>query len=1100
MSETEVESGGPGGGETIIVDRRRRAGRILGWIVIGLLIVVLAAIAILWMERRPIARNVIDHQLAGKGVKGSYRLDRVGLRTQQISNVVIGDPAHPDVTAKTVQVQMRIRWNGNIDVYRIVARGVRLRGTVGPKGKVSWGQIDELLPPPSGKPFSLPDVSVDVADSSISLSTPWGPLGFAVVGSGNLTGGFTGRFVSSSPRLLTKTCQAINVRGSAAIEIKARHPHVIGPLTAASFACPASRISVVEPRLELNANFAEGFNNYDASARIMSRVLTAGDNGLADLNGRITFAGDPADTKGAINLAARKSRLGTISADRTRLSGRYRLRTEAGTLVMAGHYAANGASLAPAMISGLTGALQATASTPVGPVASAIGNAISKSAGSFDVSGGLRLDNLPHHGSARVTDATIDTATGGHATITGGNGVSYFWPSGALRLDGTLRMSGGGLPTGFVTLHQSANGAISGAGHFQPYTAAGTRLALSTLDFQAQPNGSTRFSTLASLSGNFSGGRVSNLHLPIDGRVGPNGSILIGQSCTIISFDQVRMQQLELGRTRFPICPTGAAIISRSAGGALSVGGRIDHPAIAGRIGSAPMRVIASSVLLSQSGFSGRSVELRLGKPESPVAVNAGSLSGAFVRGGASGVFAKGDGTIGNVPLQMTEMGGHWRFVNGRLAIDGGLLVNDRVDPSRFYPLKSNDVHFVLDNNRITATGILRHPGTGTEVTDVSIAHNLNSGDGHAILDVPGITFGPNIQPDELTRLTEGVVALVQGTVSGQGRINWSRSGAVASTGDFTTRSMDLAAPFGPVAGLSTSIHFNDLLGLTTPPGQAATIASVNPGILVENGVVHYQLLPHQLVKVERGEWPFMGGRLILQPTILNFGSPSAKRLTFQLVGLDSKTFIDNLGFPGLAITGKFDGVLPMIFDENGGRIVGGRLDSRPPGGEFAYEGTKPKAGIVAGLAFDLLSDVNYKSMIIRLDGDLAGEFATRFTIEQVSLGHRGGFLAGLARGAFSNIPLKVNLNISGPFRALIQMAKGFKDPTNVIAPVMPFPLDSPGIVTETHLLKKDEEQTATTLVNQIDVSTKVQPAQFPPPPTSRPQSPPPPTSPPSEK
>ena len=54
------------------------------------------------------------------------------------------------------------------------------------------------------------------------------------------------------------------------------------------------------------------------------------------------------------------------------------------------------------------------------------------------------------------------------------------------------------------------------------------------------------------------------------------------------------------------------------------------------------------------------------------------------------------------------------------------------------------------------------------------------------------------------------------------------------------------------------------MLGLTTPPGQTLAVKSINPGILVENGVIRYQLLPHQLVKIERGEWPFMGGRLIL--------------------------------------------------------------------------------------------------------------------------------------------------------------------------------------------------------------------------------------------
>jgi hypothetical protein len=172
-------------------------------------------------------------------------------------------------------------------------------------------------------------------------------------------------------------------------------------------------------------------------------------------------------------------------------------------------------------------------------------------------------------------------------------------------------------------------------------------------------------------------------------------------------------------------------------------------------------------------------------------------------------------------------------------------------------------------------------------------------------------------------------------------------------------------------------------------------------------------------------------------------------------------------------ITGNFDGVLPMIFDEQGGRLVGGRLDSRPPGGEFLYTGTKPDAGLMAGVAFDLLSNIRYRSMIIRLDGDLAGEFATRFTINEVSLSNKGGFVAGIVRGAVRKIPLRVNLSIRGPFRALIQMAKGFKDPTTVIQPVMPFPLDAPGIVTETRTLRKDEDQTRTTPLNEVEATTQ---------------------------
>jgi hypothetical protein len=548
----------------------------------------------------------------------------------------------------------------------------------------------------------------------------------------------------------------------------------------------------------------------------------------------------------------------------------------------------------------------------------------------------------------------------------------------------------------------------------------------------------------------------------------------------VVTFDYLRMQQIQLGRTRLPVCPTGPAIISQSPGGALHVGGRISNPSLAGRLGSSPMSLKASSILLSQAGFNGSNVALRIGKAASPVVLNAKTLRGEFTKGGASGTLSNADAVIGNVPLMMTDMDGRWRFVGSRLTIDGGLMVSDRADPPRFYPLKSDDVRFVLANNRITTTGSLRHPGTGTLVTNVDIEHNLNSGSGHANLDVPGISFGPNLQPDDLTRLTEGVVALVQGTLRGEGRIDWSGSGAVTSTGDFSTQNADLAAPFGPVQGLTTSVHFTDLLGLESSPGQIARVRSVNPGIIVNDGVIRYQLLGNNLVKIERGEWPFMGGRLILEETILNFGSPSPKRLTFDLVGFDAKQFIDSLGFEGLEITGTFDGVLPMIFDENGGRIVGGRLDSRDPGGEFRYTGTKPKAGMMVGVAFDLLSDIKYQSMIIRLDGDLAGEFATRFSISQVSLGNRGGFISGLVRSAFKNVPMVVNLNIHGPFRSLIQMAKGFKDPTAVIAPVMPFPLDAPGIVTETRILGKEEDQKRLTPIDEVDVSTK------PPPPSEK--------------
>jgi hypothetical protein len=374
--------------------------------------------------------------------------------------------------------------------------------------------------------------------------------------------------------------------------------------------------------------------------------------------------------------------------------------------------------------------------------------------------------------------------------------------------------------------------------------------------------------------------------------------------------------------------------------------------------------------------------------------------------------------------------------------------------------LRSNDFRFRLGGNKVIAGGSLVHPGTGTRVANVDMEHALSQGRGHADLVVPGLTFNEGFQPDELTRLTEGVIALVRGTVTGRGRIDWTGSGNVTSTGEFSTANMDLAAPFGPVSGLTTTVRFSDLLGLETEPGQVATVASINPGILVENGVIRYQLLSNQMVKIERGEWPFMGGRLVLQETILNFGRPSAKRLTFEVIGLDAKTFVDTLGFDQIEATGVFDGVLPMIFDDNGGRIVGGRLDSRPPGGSLSWVSPMPGLGFAQRIAFEAIRDLRFRSMIIRLDGDLAGEFAARLSIDGVALGQTNR-TQRIVRGLLSRVPIKLNVNIRGPFRALIGTAKSLSDPRQIISDVLPQPLeDVPGIVTEVR--RREEETTAT--------------------------------------
>ncbi len=55
------------------------------------------ALIAVWIERRPIATHFLKGEFERRGVQAKYHLDKVGFRTQQVSDLVIGDPSRPDL-------------------------------------------------------------------------------------------------------------------------------------------------------------------------------------------------------------------------------------------------------------------------------------------------------------------------------------------------------------------------------------------------------------------------------------------------------------------------------------------------------------------------------------------------------------------------------------------------------------------------------------------------------------------------------------------------------------------------------------------------------------------------------------------------------------------------------------------------------------------------------------------------------------------------------------------------------------------------------------------------------------------------------------------
>jgi hypothetical protein len=483
------------------------------------------------------------------------------------------------------------------------------------------------------------------------------------------------------------------------------------------------------------------------------------------------------------------------------------------------------------------------------------------------------------------------------------------------------------------------------------------------------------------------------------------------------------------------LCPAPGGPILRMGPGGTRIAAGASRLDLAGRLGETPIRLASGPVGFAAPGtLSARAVEVTLGREG---AASRFQLAGLTARIGkdVAGRFEGTDVKLAGVPLDLLGAAGSWRYAAGALTLaEGAFRLVDRRPDARFQPLAGRGGTLSLKNNIILANALLAEPTSGREVLRLTLRHDLGSGAGRADLSVPGIAFDDRVQPVTLTRLALGVVANVRGSVRGEGAIAWT-SAATTSGGRFTTDALDFAAAFGPVTGASGTIVFTDLLNLVTAPDQRLHIASINPGIEATDGEVRYELRPNSQIAVLGGQWPFLDGTLTLEPTALNLGIAEVRRYTLRVAGIDAAKFVERLDVPNMAATGRFDGVLPLVFDEDGGRIEGGQLNSRPPGGNVSYVGalTYKDLSTMANFAFDALKSLDYREMRIAMDGAIAGEIVTRVRFTGVSQG--AGAKQNFLTRRIAHLPIQFNINLRAPFYQLITSFKSLYDPAYVKDP-----------------------------------------------------------------
>lgn len=993
-----------------------------------------AGLGFAWFSREQIASNVIEGQLETYGIPATYTIERIGGRRQVLRDVVVGNPARPDLTVERAEIRIAYRL-GTPRIGRITLVRPRLYGRlVG--SRVSFGTLDRAIYRDTGQPPGLPALDLAVQDGRALIRTPYGPVGAKIDGRGLLSDGFAGTLAVAAPSLAAAQCRASDLSLFGRLTTLAGQPRFVGPARLAGLDCPGQRLALGRAAAALDLTSDASLGAYSGRADLDAGPLRYADYRAG--GARLALSGNWKNGLLDVRhtLRARGVTSPQAAANRLALEGSLRAQGSLASLDVRSDVEGTGLRPGPAFQRTLATIARQGEGTLLAPLARQFAAALSRQARGSAFAADLAVRR--RDGASSVMVPRAELRGGGGARILSLSRVeAAFGGTGAPRLAGNIATGGPGLPQLTGRMERTASGGAAFRLVMQPYGAGNASLAVPELAVVQGSDGAIGFAGRVLASGPLPGGSARGLTLPVSGRWAPGGRLTLWRECVDVRFDRLQFANLAIERRGLRLCPPrGRAIVQGSASG-LSIAAGAPRLDLAGSLGRTPIRLSSGPVGFAYPGvMTARSIAVALGPVATASRFTVSNLTARLGGRDIAGNFEGADVRLAAVPLDLRDATGNWRYAGGVLSLtDGDFRLVDRQADARFEPLVARGGTLRLADNIITAEALLRHPATGRVVTEIDLTHNLAAGRGYANLAVPGLVFDRQLQPVALSQRALGIIANARGTITGTGRIDWTADG-VTSTGEFSSEGLDFAAAFGPVKGARGTVRFTDLIGLTTAPGQTLQVASVNPGIEVTDGEFTFQLRGGRLLAVQGGSWPFMGGRLILKSVDLNFGVEEERRYEFEIVGLDAATFIARFELPNIAATGLFDGTVPIVFDASGnGRVEGGLLTSRPPGGNVSYVGdlTYKDLSPIANFAFDALRSLDYRRMTIGMNGSLTGEIVTNVNIDQVRQGE--GARRNFITRALANLPIQFRINIRAPFYQLITSFKSLRDPAAVRDP-----------------------------------------------------------------
>lgn len=1017
----------------------------LGRIVMVVLAIALVTLAGLWFNRENIAGNVIEDALAEQGLVASYEIESIGPQRQVLRNLVIGEADAPDFTADSLAVDLEYGL-GVPSLGAVEIENARLFGSYR-DGSLSFGSLDPVLFAESDGPPALPQIALAVRDARARIDSDFGVIGIKLDGEGQLDDGFVGTLAATAPGIGAENCRAATATAYGALTIEDSAMSFDGPVRLRELSCSGAQI--VTSDIGAALTLAPDFSSVQGAFALVMGELAFAESTADTLEGAIDLAANLApsnDDRGrpvilrhdvtVTGIASPSFGLSSFSAD-----GNASLAFGFEQWDWNANFGGSEVSIRALNDTNLATARAAGAQTLVGGLLSKLERGLRQSLRGNQLSGNIAIRSDAETTSAIIPQMRLRSAS--DETLLSVSRLSFARESATSnqRLSGSFLTGGTDLPQINARVDQSLGRDLGLRLSIAEYREGDDAIAVPAMQLRQDGQGQILFDGVIEAQGAIPGGQVEGLTMPIKGSWNARNGLALGRECTPLRFTRLQASGLTLDEQELPLCPAeGASALVRYNDG-LQLAAETRAIRLEGDLAGTAMRVDADSARIAiNAPVIARNLRVVLGEDGSAVRLTAAELI-ADIGDAIGGHFNGGTAALDVVPLDISDLSGNWSYGDdGALTLsDGAFSLTERIGEgwspeARFERLASTGANLQLVEGIISADADLRHPTSGTLITKVTIGHALSSGEGRADIAVPGIHFDDNFQPDQLTDLVTGVIALAEGTVSGNGQVQWTAN-SITSWGSFGTDNFDFAAAFGPVNDVRGEIVFTDLINLTTAPNQVIEIGSVNPGVEALGGRIVYSIDSGEVVRVEDGRWPFMGGELILRPTAINYGdnqTDGGQSYVFELVELDAATFVAQMELGNLGATGTFDGSIPIYFDGDGnGFIRGGLLISRPPGGNVSYVGelTYEDLGAISNFAFQSLRSLDFNQMSVELNGSLAGEIVTNFQIDGVRQGESAD--RNFVTRELGKLPIRFKINVrSDNFYTLALIVRGLFDPT----------------------------------------------------------------------